>query len=1083
MKKKIFISYSHKDEELMQQISKHLKVYEFNDSLSVWNDEDIRIGEDFEKKIRKAIDETDIAILLISTDFLVSDFIRNKELEWLEKRYEMNRLEIIPFILKPSNWETYRLSKKLKVRPKDGKPLIEFKTKNGKREKVLSKFAKEINDLYIDLDKNQKVIDVQKNDTDEIFYKAFAIYRILYLSNKKDKYSFKFDSNLYIYKNNLLFETWCFESEITSIDQYSDLIGKNLSNDLNSFVGVVQNQVLKEEFSEFSYFLDIQRNIIEESEDNKIIIVKNLLKSSSLTKSISLISDQLKKINKTLDLEIPNSVYLYSFLMFKGYSKNELRQNIFKLIEEKYDKKLTNDGANIYALEPFLNTFESVLEYIDLNEGRLVDFEDIISRIDLLKLELPNDKSLDFIDKNKELVEENISENININIEKLYVELKAKLHYSNQKNKTQDIDTLNEFIQRDIQHLDFLILLGDFGHGKTTFLKYMTAKLSNEYEEGDYIPVYLSLRHHFTKKGNLRDAVTNALFKNNKFSDEFWNSHKWLVFCDGFDELNVYYQDEPNWVTSVFTELLKESKKANIKIVLSSRPVLFLDPNVKKDTVNKFNRLILKPFDEPQIAKWIVNWSKYNEPITIDDIEERNLFEVSQTPVLLFLIATIFHEELNDENAKYSKSQIYKKFFDWTAKSGGYIQKGENVKHNVPDNYREVLQEVACEIFSHPDAKSGMLHYEVLLKQLSQKFGDKDLKESLNEKIFVAHAFKESLPEHIEFMHQSLREYLVAEKIFNVYYNFCLTSFTNTPVYQFEYDDLVLTKPISQAKLDFFRDLIENTNDENIKKVEKLEYFYLDIGSISEYFLKKDKNTFFDMFNYFEGELIETSQQDIFNSIIGNIIILDFAFKTYVKNYVDINELQKILSFFNSNEEFKSFTNLVHNMFNNFNFDHIKLYNVQFDNFLFSKTEFTGAVFSENSFKDTFFDDCYFGLDKEDLETTFSNCRFDNTLILNSYFSNVVYTDCQYYGSFGEQQFAHNNKSSHTNSEYNNCFFNDLEIDYRFVDTCIFNNCIFKNVKFSDENCESIRDEVEFNNCIMINDNDNWVKVDKGVWD
>ena len=100
VKKKIFISYSHQDLNWLTQVKTNLKVLEFNDiNFEVWNDTKIHSGTKWEKEIEKALNECKIAILLISTDFLASDFIQNNELPPLLKKAEKDGTIILPLIV------------------------------------------------------------------------------------------------------------------------------------------------------------------------------------------------------------------------------------------------------------------------------------------------------------------------------------------------------------------------------------------------------------------------------------------------------------------------------------------------------------------------------------------------------------------------------------------------------------------------------------------------------------------------------------------------------------------------------------------------------------------------------------------------------------------------------------------------------------------------------------------------------------------------------------------------------------------------------------------------------------------------
>tara|TARA_B100000929_G_scaffold290478_1_gene284217 strand:+ start:1346 stop:1873 length:528 start_codon:yes stop_codon:yes gene_type:complete len=100
-KNKIFISYSHKDENWLNKVLTNLKVLQFdqNESFDVWNDKRIKSGANWKEEIEVALHEASIAILLVSTDFLASDFIQSNELPALLENAESKGTKIIPVIV------------------------------------------------------------------------------------------------------------------------------------------------------------------------------------------------------------------------------------------------------------------------------------------------------------------------------------------------------------------------------------------------------------------------------------------------------------------------------------------------------------------------------------------------------------------------------------------------------------------------------------------------------------------------------------------------------------------------------------------------------------------------------------------------------------------------------------------------------------------------------------------------------------------------------------------------------------------------------------------------------------------------
>ena len=119
---KVFISYSHQDEQWKDRVVKQLKVLA-DLGLEVWDDRRIQAGADWEKDLETALQSCDAALLLISADFLTSAYITRKEVPALLERRESEGLLVIPVILSPVQWQRKLWLKTIQARPKDGKPL------------------------------------------------------------------------------------------------------------------------------------------------------------------------------------------------------------------------------------------------------------------------------------------------------------------------------------------------------------------------------------------------------------------------------------------------------------------------------------------------------------------------------------------------------------------------------------------------------------------------------------------------------------------------------------------------------------------------------------------------------------------------------------------------------------------------------------------------------------------------------------------------------------------------------------------------------------------------------------------------
>ena len=119
----IFISYSHEDERWKQRLTTQLAVLESEGILEAWDDRRIGAGEDWYDQIQQAMDRACVAILLISAEFLTSNFVRREEIPKLLQRREEEGLRVVPVILKPCPWKHVRWLARMQARPKDGRPL------------------------------------------------------------------------------------------------------------------------------------------------------------------------------------------------------------------------------------------------------------------------------------------------------------------------------------------------------------------------------------------------------------------------------------------------------------------------------------------------------------------------------------------------------------------------------------------------------------------------------------------------------------------------------------------------------------------------------------------------------------------------------------------------------------------------------------------------------------------------------------------------------------------------------------------------------------------------------------------------
>lgn len=98
---RVFISYSHLDSTCLDRLLVHLKPLSRQKLIDCWSDKNIRIGDKWKPEVLSNLEKAAVAVLLISADFLASDFIVNQELPPLLISAEAKGLRILPVILKP----------------------------------------------------------------------------------------------------------------------------------------------------------------------------------------------------------------------------------------------------------------------------------------------------------------------------------------------------------------------------------------------------------------------------------------------------------------------------------------------------------------------------------------------------------------------------------------------------------------------------------------------------------------------------------------------------------------------------------------------------------------------------------------------------------------------------------------------------------------------------------------------------------------------------------------------------------------------------------------------------------------------
>lgn len=118
---KIFFCYAREDEILLNKLKKHLIPLQREGLIELWYDRDISAGTEWEREININLNAAQIVLLLVSPDFIASDYCYSKEMKRALERNERREAKVIPIVLRPVYWQG--VLGKLQALPTDAKPI------------------------------------------------------------------------------------------------------------------------------------------------------------------------------------------------------------------------------------------------------------------------------------------------------------------------------------------------------------------------------------------------------------------------------------------------------------------------------------------------------------------------------------------------------------------------------------------------------------------------------------------------------------------------------------------------------------------------------------------------------------------------------------------------------------------------------------------------------------------------------------------------------------------------------------------------------------------------------------------------
>ena len=142
----VFISYSHVDEKLKEELVKHLQPLKRMGLIDEWHDRKLEAGDKWDQKISEHLEAADIILILVSIDFINSKYAYDIELDKALELQAENETRVIPIILRSCMWQHTPFAK-LQALPVDGKPVATWPN----QDEALAQVAEGIRKVAVDL--------------------------------------------------------------------------------------------------------------------------------------------------------------------------------------------------------------------------------------------------------------------------------------------------------------------------------------------------------------------------------------------------------------------------------------------------------------------------------------------------------------------------------------------------------------------------------------------------------------------------------------------------------------------------------------------------------------------------------------------------------------------------------------------------------------------------------------------------------------------------------------------------------------------------------------------------------------------
>jgi tetratricopeptide (TPR) repeat protein len=143
---KLFYCYVREDKPLRDELEKHLAWLKRRYQLTNWHDREILPGEEWEQAIDTHLNTANLILLLLSPDFMASDYCYGKEMQRALERHQAGTCRVVPILLRPTYWEDAPFSS-LQLLPTDARAITRWPDRDEAFRDVVAEINRTIKDL------------------------------------------------------------------------------------------------------------------------------------------------------------------------------------------------------------------------------------------------------------------------------------------------------------------------------------------------------------------------------------------------------------------------------------------------------------------------------------------------------------------------------------------------------------------------------------------------------------------------------------------------------------------------------------------------------------------------------------------------------------------------------------------------------------------------------------------------------------------------------------------------------------------------------------------------------------------------